>query len=153
MVDPSQQRSASETSYTTKSRPGEQRRPRRVLTRPSRQRPAERAAPGLRTRIAPRRLVAPLAPLHGDDNLEPNGKTCVGTFFGARDAGWIEPETVGHKQTRTTVARFVIYKVLRQYFEATGDKRTVDFVPIPDYVPPRKIRSSLRSVPSVWKAF
>lgn len=89
----------------------EQQHSRRALTRPGRQRPAERAARGLGTRIASRRLLVPFAPLHGDDALESNGKTFVRTFFRAQDAGWIESETVDHEQDRTTVGRFVIYEV------------------------------------------
>ena len=71
--------------------------------------------------------LVPLAHLLGDERLLEKADRWVEGFLDARDeSGWIGPETVApHLDPDDPWPRFVVCKVLRRHYEATGDERAL----------------------------
>jgi hypothetical protein len=74
--------------------------------------------------------LVPLAYLLEDDRLIEKAETWVEGFLKSqRENGWIGPDAVEEGlDPNDPWPRFVVCKVLRQYYEATGDERAIDAI-------------------------
>lgn len=72
--------------------------------------------------------LVPLAYLLDDDDLKAEAQEWVDAFLDADEDGWVGPVHAaleGVDEPYSPWPRFVVAKVLRQYYEATGDQRVI----------------------------
>lgn len=72
--------------------------------------------------------LVPLAYLLEDDRLREKARSWVDGFLSSqRDDGWFTPRRVeGEHDATDPWPQFIVCKVLRQYYEATGETRAID---------------------------